>query len=312
MAALSGVYWYFSAPSTSQISKDPKVVFEELKNQVEEAMKSPRAIDATLERNPNPFACLYQAEANCTGRGGQVQFFEDVNAQPISQLLRDSGLTKERVGCKGFPNANCPFRIEAAWQPVCDSNRCEGTKSFRIKVKVIYSAGTSQSPEEWSHEEMYSPTIKISENTNCVRGGGIWSGTECLTPDQANDRNIASKNGVIGPNGMNEDQMRREEGMMGASSGGNDAGSNGVRESICPNQIALQSQYWSLEMLSPGRGQVRMPAVNGCPAEDVFVFQCMPKVPAEFEGEGQWIQVEAQMAPHCDGAGNPIDPVLRQ
>lgn len=298
--------WFSSGSDSSAKSQDPKVVFEELKKQASEAMKSPRAIDASLERNPNSFACLFSADGVCAGRGGSFQFFEDISAQPISQLMRDMGTNPSRIGCKGFPSVACPLRVEAIWIPVCADNRCENTKSFKVKMKVIYNAGLPGEAEEWSQEDLYSPPIKITEGIACARGGGVWAGTECLSPAQASERNIASNqnNGVIAPNGMNESQIRQEEVQMGGAGGG--------PEPTCPNQIQLQSQYWSLEMLSPGRGQVRMPAVNGCPAEDYFTFQCMPKVPAEFEGEGQWIQVEASMAPTCDSAGNPIDPVLRE
>jgi len=51
---------------------------------------------------------------------------------------------------------------------------------------------------------------------------------------------------------------------------------------------------------------VRAPAVNGCPAEDEFVFSCVPMNPPTPDNQGQWVQTGASMAPPCDEYGNPI------
>jgi hypothetical protein len=68
----------------------------------------------------------------------------------------------------------------------------------------------------------------------------------------------------------------------------------------CPPEIEIQGIAYPVEMLGPNRGQVRAPAMNGCPAEDVFVFQCQAH--SADDRDGQWIQVEAHMAPNCNAA----------
>lgn len=73
----------------------------------------------------------------------------------------------------------------------------------------------------------------------------------------------------------------------------------------------VQGQYYPVQFVAADRGQVSVPAMS-CHlpgAIDVFVFQCAQRSPASFHGEGQWIQVEAAMAPACDANGNPTGNV---
>jgi hypothetical protein len=77
----------------------------------------------------------------------------------------------------------------------------------------------------------------------------------------------------------------------------------------CPNQIVVQGQYFPVQFLAADRGQVSVPAMS-CQSPgyyDVFVFQCAAKNPPTFPNEGQWIQVEAVMAPACGQGGQPAN-----
>jgi hypothetical protein len=179
--------------------------------------------------------------------------------------------------------------VEAKWEPVCAAGRCENTKSMNVMVKVTFNDGT-KAPLDWEKTGFFTPIVQLSQNVTCARGGGVWANTECLTPEQAAQRSLASANS---PRASARDYEAAQA----------DANANPVPvtpenpdQYVCPAQIVVQGSYYPVDFITAGRGQVRVPAMNGCPAEDTFVFQCNRKEPATFEGEGQWIQTEAVMA----------------
>jgi hypothetical protein len=296
LALFGGVYYVFSSSMLESARVNPEAAFDDLVAQVDRAMSQPGVMNASVERNPNPFACLYTTTADCDGRGGPFQIYEgaEAGARPLSQLIQDAGLTAEGAGCRGFPSEACPLRVEARWQPVCSAGaRCEGTRSARIQVKVLLQ-GVSY-PRDWEREEVITPALKLSAAVSCERGGGVWALTECLSHEQASQRQIASGPARAGLLREPEEREERLEQQLAAV----------APEVHCPDQLNIQGQYHYLEYISPGRSQARTPAMNGCPGEDVFVFQCQPRQPDD--REGQWIQVEAQMAPNCDAYGRPIE-----
>ncbi len=312
LAIGSGFYLLFSSLGSSEKSKDPKVTFEDLKREAEQAFANPVSVDASLERNSNSFACLYSGSADCTGKGGTFLFYPEANSQPISQLLVDGGLSRDGASCRGFPSEFCPFRVESTWTPVCKSNSCEDTKSFRIKIKVVYNTGP-KNEYEWQQEKLVSPTLHLSQAAACQREGKVWAETECISTEQAARRNIASDavappSNVVAPEGMDEAALRRQE----QETGGAPKNLNPA-DLICPELINLEGRDWNVERIAPGRAQVRLAATNGCPgAEDLFTFECRGKFPAAFEREGQWTQVDVLQAPSCDGSGNPPEMPTRQ
>jgi len=154
-------------------------------------------------------------------------------------------------------------------------------------------------PLQWTKEGLFSPQIALSASAACERGGGVWANTECLSAAQAAERQIASSPKTEAVNATppeNLDQPLPEQAQTPV-------------QYECPNQIVVQGQYYPVQWLAADRAQVSVPAMS-CPGgglQDVFVFQCAAKTPAAFPGEGQWIQVEAVMAPPCDESGRPID-----
>lgn len=306
LLCMGGVYYAMSdaADGNRKLASDPKLVMADLQERVEKALTNPSAVDASVERNPNQFACLFSVSGACRGYGSVFLLYEGAASQPVSQLMRGSGVSFDGVGCNGFPSEACPFRVEAMWEPVCAPGACENTKSIKIKARVTYNPGGGD-PLLWNKEAMFTPVLRLSQGVVCERGGGIWASTECLTPEQAAQRRIASTlpKGTPPPAGLREaaeayDRARAENPTQPQVAAEE-------LESICPETIVVQGQFYTIEYLGPGRSQVHVPALNGCPAEDTFVFQCTPKTPASFEGEGQWVQVEAVMAPNCDERGNP-------
>jgi len=290
-AVMGGVYFVYSSGSGEESTAlEPQEAFDALKKRVDLAVGESVLLNASVERNSNSFACMYTAIADCQGQGGLFQIYEGVeqNAPPLSQLLRGTGLTVEGAACRGFPSPACPLRVEAVWSPVCNSGyRCEGTRSARFKFKVMLG-DNPDNPQEWTREELFTPSIKLSQSVTCERGGGVWGVTECLTPDQAAERQIASR-GNEGKPRFDADQSPTVPEQP---------------EYVCPDQLEIQGEYVQLEHLGANRALARVPAMNGCLAEDIFTFQCQHK--RADDREGQWVQVEAQMAPNCDANGAPL------
>ena len=308
LALIGGAYWAFR-PSGGEgaLAHDPQATFEELKMRVQQAMNNQPAVSASVDRNPNSFACLFQSTGNCQGRGGLFLLYEDARAtaQSLSQLIRGAGYAADGLGCTGFPSEQCPLRVEASWKPVCGGQYCENTRSFQLHASVVMQTGPGAQPTRWDQEKMFTPDIKLSAAVTCERGGGTWAGTQCLSHGEAIAR-ADSRAGAYAPPAFN--------------------GAPGVipeEELICPDTINIQGALYTLERLPFGdgreiasdqeggmpepashrlntiRGREKPPAMNGCPDYDSFTFQCQQKVPSQFEGEGQWVQVEAQTAPNC-------------
>ena len=281
LVALVAGFW-FVARSTSEPEKafDPKAVFLDYRDRAEQALGRQEAVDFSLEKNPNSFSCLYTSAAECSSGGGLFQLYESAHAgsQPLTQLSSDSGLDHLGMGCKGFPSEACPIRVEAKWAPVCGGARCEGTRSIKVKVRVAYQPPGAEN-ELWEQEREFSPAIKLSQAVECERSGGIWTGSYCGTSET--ERQIAS-------------------GQMAIASGGVPPMDHALppSDAVCSNQLEIQGVWHDLEHLGPGRAQARVAAMNGCPGEDVFVFQCQPK--PNDDREGQWVQVEAMMVPACN------------
>jgi hypothetical protein len=292
---VGGVYYFLHGSGGEQVAVDPHDAFDRLCGQAEKALAVSQSMNYSLSRNPNSFSCLYTSSAECAGKGGSFLFYEsaDSGAQPLSQLVTDAGLTADGLGCRGFPSPACPLRVESSWKPVCSSNRCEQTKSIQVKLNVVYDDGSKEvGPLSWNKEALFSPSLQLSAAVTCERGGGVWTNVECLTPEQAAQRNIASTRGS--PPAAEASESSPAPGAEAT------AAATEAEQFICPQQIAVQGVYYPVDFLTAGRSRVKVPAMNGCNTEDTFVFSCNRKEPAQFEGEGQWVQVEAIMAgPDC-------------
>ncbi len=312
LVGLAGGGYYFMSPSAvserEQAERDARVTYDEAVAALERALNDPRQIDASVERNA-AFQCLFSLDGNCQGRGGNFLVFESKQSpKPLSQLARDAGFDRFGSVCQGYPSKECPIQAETVWDPACNNAHCEGTKAFRVKATVTLAPmAEGQPPLVWHKEGMFAPTLQLSQATVCARGGGTWSGTECLTPGQVAERQIASPGAARAeeapPLDSREDRAQGEMPQLPV-------------QYICPNQIVVQGMYYPVQRISEDRAQVSVPAAS-CPAgptPDVFVFQCAARPVAEGEpppvpgstAEGQWIQVEAVMAPACDQFGNPL------
>ncbi len=294
------------ADDSDKAAKNARIVYDEAVNSMLKALSDPKSVEASLDRNVG-FQCLSSADGNCRGKGGVFLLYDANQAShPLSHLALDSGLDPFGVLCKGYPSKECPLRVETTWEPVCAGQRCEGTRSLKVRAKVMLAAmAANETPLMWSKEELFSPQIQVSEAAQCLRGGGVWAATECLTPSQVADRRLASPRPVV--NDIAPPPPPPPEGAPGQPQDIPAPVQPVVYE--CPNQIVVQGQYYPVQFLAADRGQVNTPAMS-CPnagLTDVFVFQCAAKNPAAFPGEGQWIQVEAVMAPPCGQSpgGNP-------
>src|SRR6218665_524884 len=99
-----GLYWAMSSDS-KEAQADPRAAFEQVRERVEKAMSEPRILNASVDRNPNPFACLYTATADCRQGGGLFLLYEGVepSAAALSQLNRSNGVSLDGFACRGFP-----------------------------------------------------------------------------------------------------------------------------------------------------------------------------------------------------------------
>ncbi len=297
-----GIYFVYNrAGGDSAPALRPEAFFQELRDRTEQALQNGELMDFSVERNPNPFSCLYSAHGNCASMGGTFLLFDSMaaNAPSLSQLTRDAGLNANAQGCRGFPSEQCPYQVQTIWSPICADDRCVNTKSFRVKAKVVYNPGRVAEKLEWAGEAMFSPNLRLSQAVLCQKEGKVWAGTHCANPGEVSERGIAS----------GDEDLERIERME------QDRGSASmpapVLPAVCAPEIELQGSVHMLEILSPGRAQVRLPAMNGCPAEDIFIFQCSPTSLSMDEriveqAPGQWTQIEAMMAPMCDESGQQV------
>lgn len=305
--ALVGAGFYFFLPSGAKTAKarDPKDILAEYREQLIQAIRNPPAQQATLERNPNAFACLYTVQADCNGKGGLVQLFETANGASLTQMVQGEGLTLEGASCRNFPSKDCPVRVELQWKPVCAPGVCMNTKSMLLQPYVRIDTGEKDfSPLEWRASELVSPEIRLSPTVACERTGGVYSGGACLTKDQAERRIASSGKERVAPVEIRDNSagplaLPREQQEV-------PPGYRPTPRFQCPSTIVVQGQEFTVELLSEGDGQVHVPAVNGCPAYDTFVFRCSGANPSLREGEGAWVQTQAVMAPPCDESGHPI------
>jgi hypothetical protein len=306
-----GMYFIFSPGAEDEAAKhakDGRAAYDEAVKALSSALADQRAFDASLEHNAATFECLFSGDGNCRGRGGTFLLYESVQSRkPLSHLASDAGADVYGAPCKGFPSHDCPLRIETVWEPVCGGPSCDGTKSARVKAHVTLAAITgNEAPLEWSKDAMFTPQIQLSQAAVCARGGGEWTGRECLTPAQVAERRIASP------------AAARDAGSAVTAVAPPQEVPPPVQQVTpeCPPQIMVQGQYYPVQFLGADRAQVTTPAMScAMPgANDVFVFQCTPKsnlapgtdrAPSSAP-EGQWIQVEAVMAPACDQNGNPV------
>jgi hypothetical protein len=182
--------------------------------------------------------------------------------------------------------------VEASWSPICSpTGPCENTRSFKAKVRLSFDDG--QNRDEWSKEAAFTPTVQLSAATQCERDGRVWAATECLSHDQAAQRELASRMPQSNPRVVEAEAGSRTEPAPVER-----------QRVVCDREIVIQGQTYALSYISENQAQAAVPAMNGCPAEDVFTFQCQPKSPED--PYGQWIQIEARMASPCDELGNPL------
>jgi len=301
--ALGGLVYYISttfSPSNQAQTKDPKEFFQSYKTRVENALQSQDAIQVSIDRNPNQFGCFYSNSGSCRGKGGSFLLFEIQNngENALSHLIKNTGLSLEETSCNPFPSKECPFRIEAKWQPVCGGQACENTKSMKVFVSLRFDDGVS-APMQWSTDKFLEPRIILSASASCARQGGIYNGNDCLT-GSAVERIPASDprdNGAHGNEDIRNERSRDQQEIP-----------QQAETFICPETIVVQGMETIPYIDAMGKARVEVPASNACPnAFDTFIFQCGPVNPQTYANEGQWVQTEAILAPACDDRGFPVD-----
>jgi hypothetical protein len=293
-----GIYCVFSTVGAdpSATAKNSRAAYDAAVASLDKALQNPASVQASLDRNPS-FSCFFSNDGNCKSQGGAFLLFETAtSAHSLSQLANDAGVDELGMPCNGFPSKECPLRVETAWVPVCAGDRCESTHSLTVKAKVTLAPiNPGEAPIEWTKDAMFTPQILLSRSTECARQAMEWTGSECLTPSQIAERRLASPT-----------VARLEQAQPPIDQRDTTVTTISPAVYECPQQIVVQGQYYPVQFIAADRGQITIPSMS-CPQpgmQDVFVFQCSVKNPAAFPNEGQWIQVEAVMAPACDGGAN--------
>jgi hypothetical protein len=301
-----GVSAYFlltgsnASPTRSVASVDQKSVFEQFKSRVAQALNNSDAMNYTVERNPNAFACLSTSDGNCEAKTAPVFIFEkrDVQSDALSQIHPEHGLALDTMGCTGFPSKDCPIRIEAVWRPVCSPPQCEFTKSFYLKVKLLYQEGAEATPTQATLEQLITPDLKLSAAVSCAREKGIYDGLTCRRPGDtvAAPSQPESQPNINSGSGLNEPVAPQQE------------PTTLVAQFACPETITINGNQVQVDA-TMAAAKVEIPTSAGCNGQgfDSFTFQCIEKTPATFDGEGQWAQIGAQLAPPCDQDNRPME-----
>lgn len=294
----TGGYFLFrgdsSDSSRTPASVDSKSVIDDFKARITQALKNQDAMNYTVERNPNAFACLNSNDGNCEGKTGLIFLFEKREAEgsALSQIHPGHGLAVDTLGCTGFPSKDCPIRIEAVWRPVCSPPRCEFTKSFYLKAKLIEQEAPEVTPVEWSQEQLISPDLKLSAAVACARDNGVYDGLTCRRPGDVPTPPAHNENTRPDESGLNAPAPPREEAPQEAPPV--------AAQFACPDSITVNGNAVQVDA-SMGTVKVEIPTSAGCNGQgfDYFSFQCIGKTPATFDGEGQWAQISAVLAPSC-------------
>lgn len=290
-----GIYFGMQAPEEPALSAKDRYL--EMIREVEAALGNQESLHWSVGKNNNSFSCLYSVSGNCRGSGGKFLLYSGSESAslPLSHLSKGMGLSPSGESCKNFPSESCPLRVEAAWVPVCSNSYCERTNQAKVFVRaLLFEPGKNL--EKWEKNATFYPRIVLSAATQCARDAKVWTGVDCLDADQA--RSLASKGQApaLALDTAQPGQRRSEEGGV--------TNVEPEKEVICPSVLTIQGENFPVQMISVNRGKVATPAMNGCPAEDIFTFQCQAN--QEDDREGQWIQIEAQMAPNCEGDFNNV------
>ncbi len=290
--ALGGGYYFFAVENNAEKKiVNPKELVQRYQSRIQAILGDHAALNASVSRNPNAFACLSSVTADCTSKAGLFVLYPSQNALAISQLPNNAGISEDGDACNTYPSKDCPLHIEASWEPVCKAGGCVDTKSFQMSVAVRYDANDHAPVLDWKSDSvLVTPDVRLSAEVQCARSGGMLSGSSCVTG--GSDRAIASSdnpNVVVpaqqAPNGMTPGDERL----------------------VCPQTIPVQGNNYPAQMSSPGKADVMIPAVNQCPnAVDTYNFMCRPNSSPTFENEGIWVQTGASLAPPCDENGHPL------
>jgi len=288
---------YFGAHSTDEPAISAKDRYQEMIRELDTTLSNQDSLQSSVGKNSNSFSCLFSASGNCRGSGGKFLLYTGSEAAslPLSHLSKGMGLTASGDSCKAFPSELCPLRVEAAWVPICSNSYCERTNQAKVFVRaLLFEQGKNL--VKWEKNATFYPRIVLSEANQCARDAKVWTGVECISTDQA--RSLASKEETLtsaSDSSANPGRTSQGEGVTNAEP---------EKEVVCPSSLVIQGENFPVQMISVNRGRVSAPAMNGCPAEDIFMFQCQAN--QDDDREGQWIQIEAQMAPNCEGDLNNV------
>jgi hypothetical protein len=298
--------WFFFPSGDRDLASgfkkgSPEEIVEEYRVRLVAALESNSAMNFSIAKNPAQFDCLFSVSGSCRGRGGNFQLYplEDSTSQPLTQLGYTTGLQITGVGCSGFPSANCPLRLESRWTPVCAGAACDNVRSMRVEVSVVFSDGTNSFSAR--AERLVQPEIRLTESVRCQREQGFYDGRQCIK-NFGTERTVAS-NDRNGPARAADENYRPDPRDFPLQ---------------CPEYFQVDSEFYRVELVGPGKGRIRIPAVNHCPdAHDTFILGCVAigasEDPYARSDQGKWQQSEAIMAPPCDADGNPIgQPVAPQ
>src|SRR5690606_3448994 len=100
--------------------ENARVAYDEAVAALDRALNDPRNVQDSLERNHSSFACLFEGNGDCSGKGGAFLLFDVSQARrPLSHLDKAGGMDPFGAPCKEFPSSACPLHVDSTWQPVC-------------------------------------------------------------------------------------------------------------------------------------------------------------------------------------------------
>lgn len=239
-------------------------LMEELKDEVRAAFKSQVALQASIRRNANRFACLSDGGNACASRGGQFILYtkaESVQAEPLSQIPQSRGMSLSKAGCHDFPSANCPLRVETTWRALAAPKGCSNERRLALAARIVLNSGTLFM--DWKEDFEQDVKVQLNAKALCRCQGKRYANGECVTEENTNQLAQFPRDQIDERDEL--DERYRDERREIAS------------EPVCTEDVLFRGESFPIsDVNEAGIGYIELDSTGAdCQTFDTYRFKCV-------------------------------------